>query len=382
MRVALIGIVLLLMAPGAASGAEPSDFWSTDVGAEATALSGTALGDRLAVLRVAEGSDRYSGAYVLDDDSLVVLLTARDAEVESAVMGAGKAAQIRYVEFTQSELLAGATDLYEQWQSMAPSVMLDSVAVDTAANGLVLRVHEGGESYARSLTAMSKPGLPSVTIETVAPSTDSSCTSRDNCWGPFKAGDRIRQASPPIENCTMGFHVVHNGDASATTAGHCGYVGTSSWYHDGYGLIGVRNGALVPASGGGYARDIARISMNDANASNQIYGDNARVIGFEVPLQGISVCASLAASNTIRCGTVTSAIVTYTGSTCGCLTLGVKSSITAIGGDSGSPIWEPVQVQGQPKAMAVGLISQTDGKFVNLKEALQAWGTGWSVWLP
>ena len=122
--------------------------------------------------------------------------------------------------------------------------------------------------------------------------------------------------------------------------------------------------------------------MANTQKSDLIYADdNRRVITSGIPYQGEPVCVSRGVANKITCGSVTYVIVIYTGDACQCQVIGVKSNLVASSGDSGSPVYERVSVQGAPKAVALGNLSTLDGKFVNLDDALEDWG-GWHVYVP
>jgi hypothetical protein len=265
-------------------------------------------------------------------------------------------------------------------------VKLESVAIDTVTNGLVVRVAPENIALIQSeLGAINTSGI-TIAIEAAKPATDVVCTGRDNCYDPLRAGIRIRQGNPTQSNCTMGFHIMNpaNGNVWATTAGHCGFKGSSSFFHDGYGWIGTRQDSLYPAPGGsGFARDIAKMSMVDSQACDLIYQDNNRkVIGWDIPYQGQSICRVGAASNNAACGHVTNPVVLYESETCGgCSTIGVGSDLVAGPGDSGGPVYERLSIQGAPKAIALGLMSTATGLFVNLDDALEDWGDWW-VYTP
>lgn len=379
-RVTVLSLLLVLLAPATAIAIEDQASLI-----EPPLVADVAAVDVQALLRVAHVSKSYGGAYHDDaTEELVILLANRDAVVEDVVNAAGHTAKIRYVDHTESELLAGAQELWESWPSLAPGVELESIAVDSSTNGLVIRVIDNGTGLQQKVGDIERTAGSPVRIEFVELSREVPCTSRDSCYSPYRAGIRIKQGSPAVATCSMGFHVVNaSGNVEATTAGHCGFTGTSNWYHLGNGFIGNRYGSLYPAPGGsGFARDITLISMANGQGSDLIYADgNRRVYTWGIPYQGQSVCVSRGAANTITCGSVTNAIVIYTGDACQCQVIGVKSNLVASPGDSGSPVYERVTLQGVPKAVALGNISTADGKFVNLDDALEDWG-GWSVYTP
>lgn len=328
-----------------------------------------------AIEGVVDGSPSFAGTFVdqTQDGSITVLVANGDtglaARLDDLVPGDGsRTMHIRHVKYSLATLSRAMVDTRDRWAEITPEVELVSVAVDTRANGLRVAVHEGDIAAAVMVQAdlEARVGVP-VAFESAAPSLDEVCTSRDNCYTPMKAGSRIRHGGVNGSICGMGFHIrLGSGDEQLLTAGHCGYTGSLSWYHYGYGLVGSVQASYYVYGG----IDLQRIQMPDPQASDDLFGGPSNIVGSRYPSQGEAVCASLSMTQTIDCGTIRDAYKSWTSSTCGCPVYGADhDSISTQPGDSGSPIYV-----GTSSAVAVGIHNTGAGEFARVQDAFPAWG--------
>lgn len=202
------------------------------------------------------------------------------------------------------------------------------------------------------------------------PSPEVVCATRENCHTPMKAGIMIRQGSTGGPPCTMGFHIVidASSDEQFITAGHCGHVGSNTWYHAGYGNVGTEQATIYVQNG----VDIMRVQMSDYQDSSLIYAEGRTVSSVRDPLLNETVCASLGVRNAIDCGTVTDTSTTWIGEACQCTINGADTGgITIQNGDSGSPIYARPN---SSNAVAIGVVNRTMGEFAKIPGALFIWG--------
>lgn len=176
----------------------------------------------------------------------------------------------------------------------------------------------------------------------------------------------------------MGWHIHVGTDEQFLTAGHCGYAGSNSWYHTGFqavngtGFVGNETGTLY-ANGG---KDVMRVAILDSQASNRIYSQLHTGMGSgSLPIVGEAVCASMATSNSIDCGTVSDDWLSWISETAGYTVWGGDtSSIFPIDGDSGSPLYKRVIVGDDTTIYPKGIIDHENGYFARVTDALSAFG--------
>lgn len=297
---------------------------------------------------------------------LVILLTELDSQVVSQINSMapdGGNVTIELVQFTQVQLRDNLAKANELWTTAnGPTVY--ATAVDTPANAIRVEVDEAMLAAAETLATeiSNKLGIP-IFVWVGQPVQNVACTDRDHCTSPMKAGISIRKGSISGNRCTMGFHILVGSDTQFLTAGHCGF--TSSWYHTGYGKLGTP----IKTQWANNGRDIMTVQVNDAQGSNKIYDGQPLITLTGVPWIGMPVCASAAVSNAILCGSVQDDYLTWSDGTYTGIQ-GGDSSMTFIGGDSGSPIYGSAY----PLDTAVGIVNGAAGQFAIVRDALSYWG--------
>jgi hypothetical protein len=192
----------------------------------------------------------------------------------------------------------------------------------------------------------------------------------------------------------MAFHIVVGADVQFLSAGHCGWrpgirdvqtpspEGMESFYQN--GLLGAEQANLYGPGG----RDIMRVGLPDADASDLVYGINPADETASVPVDGVlddpapgtNVCDSRGHYGHPDCGWIDNENTSYQSSTCGyeddpetwCTVYGgTTTGIFQEGGDSGSPLTThpatriPVQ--------AVGVVTTADADFARVDGALDTW---------
>jgi hypothetical protein len=167
----------------------------------------------------------------------------------------------------------------------------------------------------------------------------------------------------------MGFHIQVGSDEQFVTAGHCGYPGPNTWYHQGIGgtgKVGVEKNSQYYNGG----RDIKSVQISDGQDSSILYSSSVAVSATWDPYVGEGLCASRGLSDPPwKCGVVEDDYLSWNGAPCNCLIYYGDSSIQQIGGDSGSPI---VDAYSQYAAIGIGVTN--DGLFTRIDDALDAWG--------
>lgn len=322
-------------------------------------------------------SSTFAGIVVDQQEggSVVVLVAQGDGALEAEVLERRlddglRRVSVRHVEHPLSTLVAAAETLRERWPHLNPDVPLVGVAVDTAANGLRVDVSPSSLDRINAATLADEIGV-SIAVAAAVPGEDQQeCTSRDNCHNPMEAGIRIRHGSSTSTGlCTMGFHIVLNGNEQFLTAGHCGYTGSLSWYHQGYGLVGSVQASYYVWGG----IDIQRINMQDWQASDDVYAGPINITGSRYPSQGEAVCASLGRTQWVDCGTIRDTYKSWTSQTCGCPVYGADhDGIATQVGDSGSPIYAGVA---GGNGVALGIHDTAAGEFARVQDAFPAWGS-------
>lgn len=340
------------------------------------------------VLPYAEKLPTFAGAWIDErqNGSLVIMLTQPDAATEATIRtllpGGSRGVRFGLASTPYAALVAAAEEVVANWSAALPDVTLYQVGVDTASNQVAVEVPALGVSAATAaIDSLELARGVRVVVIAGEPSQDATCTDRDHCYSPLKAGDIIRNgSSSSTGTCTMAWHILVGSDKQFMTAGHCGraYLPSVNWYHQGYGLIGSDQSNLEDLSS--TKKDEMRIQMPDAQASALVYEVPAaqQMVAATLPVVGMAVCGSLGISNTISCGTVTSTWTSWTSNDCNAACTvwgGATSGIALAPGDSGSPMYQIITNGGGTKYIVpIGVLDTQGGLFARVVDALNYWG--------
>lgn len=328
------------------------------------------------VLPVLRQLPTYAGAYYdpADDGRLTILLTELDdstiATISAAIGDTDRSWGVASARYSQSALMDAVDRAQTAWVAIDPAVRPVGFGIDARRNGLFMELvasdYDVGVKARDELEA--DLGVP-VTIRIGIRGHDTHCTTRDNCHDPMRAGINIYKGANFSSGwCTMGFHITRSGDEQFVTAGHCGFSGSNSWFHPAFAsAIGTEQQTLYANNG----QDIMRVSMNDAQASDDIYNDGNNIVGSGSPATGETLCASLGkGSNTVKCGTVQDDWRSWISETAGYTVWGGDMSYTTVGGDSGSPVYRRLPGGTGDDARAIGVNNHQNGYFARLDQSL------------
>lgn len=313
----------------------------------------------------------FGGAYFdhQADGRLVVLLTEVDDTTQNDILAlapSGQTISVEQVNYTETQLRDALPKAWEIWRGLG-GPQAYSIAVDTPANAIRIDVDpdalEAAEKLVSEVTDVLK--VP-VFIGIGEQPTDTSCSGREDCTDPMRAGTIVRSNSGKI--CTMGFHIRVGTDEQFLTAGHCGYSSSENWNHAGYGFIGTAEQTLYPDQD----RDIMTIDIPDDQDSNKLYTITDTYADTGSPILGGVVCADLGRSDVFICGTVQDDFASWISSNCNCVVYGADSSLNTIPGDSGSPI--VASSANNSFGLAVGISNTANGQFAIVEDALDTWG--------
>ena len=177
----------------------------------------------------------------------------------------------------------------------------------------------------------------------------------------------------PIDG-TMGFHIRIGTNEHFVTAGHIDYCCfANSYIHDqGLGVVGSPIDSLYEPNG----QDVMYVSMSDAEASDNIFDCCGDIIGMAEPIQYETLCISLGESDRIKCAIVTNPDLWYTSTTPDpdWAVRGADLATTTIPGDSGSPVYRPIEGGTGDRARAVGVNTTEWASFAKLSTSLDNWG--------
>ncbi|HEY2916984.1 MAG TPA: hypothetical protein VGI98_07210 [Candidatus Limnocylindrales bacterium] len=335
------------------------------------------LEDRLAfqgyaiehILPAVEPSPFYGGNYFdqLRDGQLVVVLSASDPKTTNALTEAAGAYASRMTvissSITQTDLETAVDRSGAAWAAVMADTPLISAGTDLPNMQVVLTVAADnvGTATARQKLLQSAIGVPVAIREGTAPD-DLSWTDRNHCSSPMKAGDLIHPYAPfAMQTCSTAFTVKSGSAYRFMTAGHCPY--TTDWYHQGYSgsnPVGSSVATDYPTMPNVVGVDSQLVSMPSSQAGTGIYASSRVVGGSTWGSNGQAICTSLGFSNTIDCETISNSYTTWHSTTCNCTVYGGQaSSITAIEGDSGSPVW--VNATDPGYALALGVVAAGSG---------------------
>ncbi|MDP9468851.1 MAG: S1 family peptidase [Chloroflexota bacterium] len=330
------------------------------------------------VVAFARSLPEFGGAYFdqLAGGGLVLQFTNVS---ESTIQGVSELAPQESLT-TRLETVKHSFAALEEAMLNAPTILgeveqpvnLVSVGISEPSNSLIAKILDTGLDAA-SLAAKASDRLGILVAIEIVPSSlvPGTCTSRSSCTAPTMAGIRIGNG---IEGCSMGFHVVNGSDKQFVGAGHCG---GGTWYHPGQTSPLLLLGTVQSDLYDGGSLDIQRVQLPNTQASKVIYGEGSRLItGWDWPVTGAIVCASLGYKQVVDCGNVTISIGGYTLE--GFLRWGTDTTgIVTQGGDSGSPLY----VRGSSTLRGLGVYSagnSTDRWFARLGDGLAHW-SGWDI---
>ena len=292
------------------------------------------------------GNGVYHVYHTSDSDGLAVRADFQN----SAPSGA--AVQFHVVTNSKKDLIAVRDQL---WSDLEDSDIgaggLHAIGLDVENNRLVLEldssISEQDRDSSEGLASRLNSEITSVSFTVIytEPSTDSECDEfPDDCVNPMMGGIAIKKGSTNY-TCTLGFMVEDGSDTQALTAGHCGYSGSTLWFHDGYG-----------SSSFGYeidddayediGRDGMLVQIPESQGSNDVAYCVGRwgclqITGYveEDDLENNMPLNTLGQASGHRSGVISDADYSWTSSTCGCTQYGFKATYTSASGDSGGPVW-------------------------------------------
>ncbi|MGH2445723.1 MAG: hypothetical protein ACRDGD_06770 [Candidatus Limnocylindria bacterium] len=330
-----------------------------------------------ALIPYAESLPIFGGAYIepARGGGIVINLTEADPAVVAQIQGLApspnRGVEVRVVEHPMSDLRSALEKAGGIWDEVSTTRWL-SIGVDTERNGLILRVlHDDLDEASAGLDAFEeRVGLPvSLSVSESDRELNHHCAVRYDCHNPSRAGALLEDDFIGSNDyCTMGFHILVNGDKQFTTAGHCGYNKPTDWWHKGYGQFGTVAASMYIS----HDRDLMRVKINDTQISNDIFGSVLQITHARIAIDGETLCASLGKKNVFDCGTVSELWEQYWGFTCQSCPLwgGRIEGLYPVYGDSGSPMYS---AQPYGTAIAVGLVS-TQLHFPHIKHGLDTWG--------
>jgi hypothetical protein len=128
---------------------------------------------------------------------IVVQLTQSDASTVSTIMAlapAGRhAVRVQVVQHTEAQLLDALRGLSRSWGARYGAIQLVGAAIDEEANGLSVEIASGSGTDLSALSHdLSATAGVGVSVREVVAGGDATCTSRDSCYSPMKAGNKVR----------------------------------------------------------------------------------------------------------------------------------------------------------------------------------------------
>lgn len=318
-----------------------------------------ALGESLkdALIR-ADGDDGFGGArlehysngvfhvyHTSDSEGLAI----KEDFLSSVLSGAR--VQFHSVTNSMRELIEARNAVWDIFDvSEKGAGGLHAAGIDMESNKLVVELDSNISEAERvsddSLASRIHSAVSGVSINVIytEPSKDSVCYFPDDCVDPMMAGIEIARGSPDELYCSLGFMVEDGSDTQALTAGHCGWSGSTDWYHDGYGSSSFgseidddayfdigRDGMLIQIPESQGSNDVALcpdwgcIQITGHLQNSELYG------GMPVSMLG--------KTSGLKSGTIKDTEYTWWGEACNCQQYGFKVSYTSVGGDSGAPVW-------------------------------------------
>jgi hypothetical protein len=323
----------------------------------------------------------YAGAYYepAANGRLTLLVTALDDTTSDNIRGwigpTDQDWQVEVRNHSMNTLRDALANVPATWDRLGTGISPLGAGVDVRANGLFIEIKETEAAAAGPAAELLSASLDlPVAIRIGKPGVDTHCTTnRDHCHAPMKAGINIYKGANFSSGwCTMGFHIRRNfdGDKQFVTSGHCGYEGSNSWYHPAFAsAIGSEQQTLYVNGG----QDVMRVSMQDAEASDDVFNESNNIVGHGTPTVGETLCASLGkGSNTIKCGTVQDDWRSLISDTANpdITVWGGDMSYTTVGGDSGSPVYRRLPGGTGDDIRAIGVNAHQNGYFARISTAL------------
>lgn len=315
----------------------------------------------------------FGGVYfdAASNGELVVILKDRDPAGEAGIAArmpaVNRGLRVVYRALTDKDLGTSLHRTETQWDAVLSGIRLMRASVDLSGGGIVVEVPAADLKAAQKATAALTDALGAPVSVQAAPAdaTDTTCTNRDHCVAPSKAGIRLyKGAIDNYNECTLGWMVTtwSSGDGQFVTAGHCGYGGSNSWLHPGVSgnhVLGTEQATAYHNNGW----DAMRVSLADSNLGDRIF-DESRPLSVEgFGYVGLPVYDSRGHSDVIDGGTVKSSDVRWYSDTAGYYVYGGSTTgIAQVGGDSGSPLYERYT---STMAAAIGIVNQSNGNFTH-----------------
>ncbi len=293
------------------------------------------------------GNGVYHVYHTSDANGLAVKADFQNSVPSGAVV------QFHVVANSRKDLLAVRDQL---WSNLDDSDIgtggLHAIGLDVENNRLILEldssISERDRDSSEALASRLGSEITSVSFAIIytEPATDSDCTDfPDDCVNPMMAGIAIKKGSTSGPACTLGFMVKDGSDTQALTAGHCGYTGSTNWYHDGYGSSSFGS-EINDDAYEDIGRDGMVIGMPDSQGSNKVAYCVGRwgcvpITGYieEDDLENGDPLNTIGQVSGHRSGTISDTDYSWTGEACGCIQYGFAATYASADGDSGGPVW-------------------------------------------
>lgn len=320
-----------------------------------------ALGESMmAALKRSDGDDGFGGARLAHTGNGVFHVyhtsdsdgTAVKADFQSSAPS-GAAVQFHIVADSKKDLIAQRDQI---WSGLAESDIgnggLHAVGIDIANNRLVLEldssISEADRNSSSGLASRLRSQVTEVsfTIIYTEIGTDSDCDNFPNdCANPMMGGIAIKKGSIQGPPCTLGFMVKDGSDTQILTAGHCGWSGSTSWYHNGYGSSSFGS-EIDDDAYFDIGRDGMLIQIPESQGSNDVavcagHWGCVQITGYlqASELYGGMPVNTLGQVSGHRTGTISDTDHTWWSGACNCQQYGVEATYSSANGDSGGPVW-------------------------------------------
>lgn len=314
----------------------------------------------MGALSRADGAEGFGGArlehtgngvfhvyYTPDSEGAAV-----KADFQSAAP-TGTSVQFHVVADSKKELVAQRDRLWTELEDsdIGPGG-LHAIGIDIKNNRLVVEldsaISEAERDSSHGLASRLHTLLKDVsyTIIYTELGFDSDCGDfPDDCVSPMMGGIAIKKGSTSGPACSLGFMVKDGSDTQALTAGHCGWSGSTDWYHDGYGSS--RFGYEIDDDAYfDFGRDGMLVQMPESQGSNDIAYCVGRwgcvqITGYlkvSDLYEGMPLNV-LGQASGHRSGTIHDIGYSWWSDTCECPQYGIAATYSSVDGDSGGPVW-------------------------------------------